>query len=433
MKIYIVGLFIAIGLIISGCHSEYKSRKANAKYIHEHVEGDELEDDHDHVHTDGEDHDHAHSHDEGHSHSGEAGHIHSSGDSHSPDHNHDVHTDEIHFTPQQAKSAGLTTETVLPGTFQQVIKTSGYVQASQGDEATIVATTNGIVSFINPSISEGAAISSGQAIVTISARNILDGDPAAKAKIAYETAQAEFARAEELVKDNIISVKEYEQIKFRYETAKNAYQAQAANTTAGGVRVASPIRGYLKNRLVSQGEYVSVGQPIATVSQNKRLQLKAEVSENYFASLRSITDANFKMAYNKTVYKLSEMNGRLLSFGKAADGQSFYIPVTFEFDNMGDIIPGAFAEVYLLSTPRENIISVPVSALTEEQGLYFVYVQLDEEGYKKQEVTIGQDNGERVQVLSGLAPGDKVVTKGVYQVKLAAISSVMPEGHTHNH
>jgi multidrug efflux pump subunit AcrA (membrane-fusion protein) len=44
---------------------------------------------------------------------------------------------------------------------------------------------------------------------------------------------------------------------------------------------------------------------------------------------------------------------------------------------------------------------------------------------------LGQNNGERVQILSGLKNGDKVVTKGVYQVKLAATSSVMPEGHAH--
>ncbi|MDR2815779.1 MAG: efflux RND transporter periplasmic adaptor subunit, partial [Proteiniphilum sp.] len=306
------------------------------------------------------------------------------------------------------------------------------IQAAQGDESTIVATSNGIVSFINPSISDGAAVKAGEAIVIVSAKNILDGDPAAKAKIAYETAQAEFKRARELMKDNIISAKEYEQVRLRYETARTVYEAQAGNITEGGVRVASPISGYLKNRLVSQGEYVSVGQPIATVSQNKRLQLKAEVSENYFGSLKSISGANFRMAYDKKVYKLSDLNGRLLSFGKAADGQSFFIPGTFEFDNIGDIIPGSFAEVNFLTTPQDNIISVPASALTEEQGLYFVYLQLDEEGYKKQEVTIGRNNGERVQILSGLTPGEKVVTKGVYQVKLAAISSVTPEGH-HSH
>ncbi len=184
--------------------------------------------------------------------------------------------------------------------------------------------------------------------------------------------------------------------------------------------------------MVRQGEYVSVGQTIATVSQNRRLQLRAEVPENHFKSLGNIESANFQTSYDNRVYKLSELNGRLLSFGKGSIEESSCIPVNFEFDNIGDIISGSYVTVYLLSGKMENVISVPVSALTEEQGLYFVYLQLDEEGYKKQEVKLGQSNGDRIRVLSGLRPGgDRVVIRGVYQVKLAATSSVLPEGHTH--
>ena len=341
------------------------------------------------------------------------------------------HADEIVFSKKQAELAGLTTETVTPGTFYNTFKTSGQIQAPQGNEVVIAATSNGIVTFINSSITEGTAVSAGQSIVTISAKKLLEGDPAAKSKIAYETALKEYQRAEGLVKDQIISAKEFEQAKLRYETAKTTYEAQASNITASGVSVSSPISGYIKNRLVAQGEYVSVGQPIATVSQNRRLHLRAEVSENNFKMLKSISSANFKLAYDNTVYKLSDLNGKLLSYGKSSGDQTFYIPVTFEFDNIGDIIPGAFTEVYLLSSPQSNVISVPVSSITEEQGLNFVYLQLDEEGYKKQEVALGQNNGERVQILSGLKNGDNVVVTGVYQVKLAATSSVMPESHAH--
>ncbi|KAA6321333.1 Multidrug resistance protein MdtA, partial [termite gut metagenome] len=161
---------------------------------------------------------------------------------------------------------------------------------------------------------------------------------------------------------------------------------------------------------------------------------RAEVPEKYYNYLKAINDANFKTAYDSyTVYKLSELNGRLLSFGKASNVESFYIPITFEFDNAGDIIPGSFADIYLLSAVQSNVITIPVSALTEEQGLYFVYLQLESEVYKKQEVMPGEDDGERVRILSGLKSGDQIVTKGVYQVKLAANSSVTPEGHTHSH
>jgi len=411
MKTYIISLFIVAAMLFTGCNSGDKNKNHANKDTHEHVEGDG----HDHSAEDG----HDHSAEDGHNHEGEA--LKEEGG----------HSDEIPFSKQQAEAVGLKVEEVTPTTFSSVIKTSGQILSAQGDEATIVATSNGIVSFTNPSISDGAAVRAGEAILTVSSKNLLEGDPAVKAKITYETAQKEYQRAEVLIKEQIISAKEFEQIRLRYETAKTAYEAQAANITTSGVRVTSPINGYIKNRLVNQGEYVSVGQPIATVSQNRRLQLRAEVSENYFKVLKSIGSANFQTSYDNEVYKLSDLNGRLLSFGKASGGQSFYIPVTFEFDNIGDIVPGSFVSVYLLSTPQNNVISVPVSAVTEEQGLTFVYLQLDEEGYKKQEVNLGQSNGDRVQVLSGLKPGDKVVTKGVYQVKLAAVSSVMPEGHSH--
>lgn len=362
------------------------------------------------------------------------GHNHEEGDGH----NHkeekssgEEHLDEIVFTRQQADAIGLEVYNVEPSIFSQVIKTSGQIQSAQGDEATIVATTNGIVSFPARSIIEGAPVGTGTTIVTISARNLYEGDPVAKAKITYETALKEFKRAEGLVKDKIISEKEFEQSRLKYENARTAYEAQATNVTASGVKVTTPISGYIKNRLVNQGEYVSVGQPIATVSKNRRLQLRADVSENYFNELGKIRNANFVVSYNNKAYRLADLNGRLLSFGKAADETSFYIPVTFEFDNIGDFIPGSYVEVYLLATPQNNVISIPVSALTEEQGIYFVYLQIGEEEFLKREISIGESDGKNVRVLSGLSTGDKVVIKGAYQVKLASNSSVLPEGHSH--
>ena len=355
------------------------------------------------------------------------------GDEHDSDSNinHEHSEDLIYFTQQQAGIARVTVEILSPDTFRQVIKTSGQVISGRGDEANISSTANGIVSYSKSSIATGSAVKAGESIVTISSHSLPDGDPIAKAKIAYETALKEFERASNLVKDQIISAKEYEQIRLIYKTAKLNYEAQASNYSVNGVRVTSSLSGFIKNIYVGQGDFVTVGQPIATISQNKRLQLRAEVSETYFSSISTVNDANFKMAYDNKLYKLSELNGKLISHGKASEGESFFIPITFEFDNIGNIIPGSFAEIFLLSTPQLDIISVPVSAITEEQGLYFVYIKVDDEHYRKQEVTIGETDGARVEILSGLNKGDSVVTNGVYQIKLAATPSVVPEGHTH--
>nr|MBP7473314.1 efflux transporter periplasmic adaptor subunit [Prevotella sp.] len=176
-----------------------------------------------------------------------------------------------------------------------------------------------------------------------------------------------------------------------------------------------------------------VGDPIVTVTQNRRLQLRAEIPERSYKDIKSIRGANFKTSCDDTLYKLSDLNGRLLSYGKSFDSNTFYLPVIFEFNNVGNLVAGSFAEVYLLAQPKKNVISVPVSALTEEQGVFYVYLQVksEKEAFIKREVTIGLNNGDRVEITSGLSAGDVVVVKGAYQVKLAASTSAVPEGHSH--
>lgn len=369
-------------------------------------------------------HDHEH---EGHNHESEGegheGHDHSNENA--------GHSDEIILPKVKADAAGVRVSTIEPGTFEQVIKTSGQILAAQGDESVAVATVPGVVTF-RGKVTEGMSVGKGAALVTISSSNIADGDPVQRARIAYDISKKEYERMKALVKNKIVSDKEFAQAEQNFENARISYEALAKNHSAGGQAVTSPISGFVKNILVKEGDYVTIGQPLVSVTQNRRLFLRAEVSEKYYPYLRAISSANFRTPYDNKVYELRELSGRLLSFGKAAGENSFYVPVTFEFDNKGDIIPGAFVEIYLLSAPMENVISLPRTALTEEQGLFFVYLQLDEEGYKKQEVTLGADNGKSVQILSGVKAGDCVVTTGAYQVKLASASNAIP-AHSHEH
>ena len=167
-------------------------------------------------------------------------------------------------------------------------------------------------------------------------------------------------------------------------------------------------------------------------SLHNRLQLRADVSEKYYSALPLIRSAHFKTPYDDQLYKLDDLHGRMLGYGKSSDDASYYIPVTFEFDNRGNIIPGSFVDIYLLTRPMEQVLTVPVSALVEEQGLYFVFLRVHDEAYKKQEVKLGAENGEAVQILSGLHEGDEVVTVGAYQIKLASASNAIP-AHTHHH
>ena len=379
-------------------------------------------------------HDHSH---EGHNHEHEGhDHEHETAEEHAG-HNHESkatkHSDEIIFPKAQATKTTFEVREIQPASFNQVVKTTGQVLAAPGDEAVIVATSNGVVSFSSNKLTEGTKVQKGQSLFQISSKDIAEGDYYTKVKATYEAAKASYDRAEALVKDKIISQKEFESIKLEFENAKTAYDAVSNNKTAKGVSVNAPINGHMKNILVKEGEYITVGLPLATVSQNQRLVLRAEVSQRYYNAMQSVKSANFKTPYDNKVYSLEDLNGRLLSFGKTSNENSFFIPVSFEFDNKGEVIPGSFVEVYLISSPIENTLSIPVSALTNEMGIYYVYVQIDEEGYRKQEVALGANNGKEVQIIKGLHPGDRVVTQGAYQVKMASASGAIPHGHSHEH
>ena len=421
-------------------HDHEGHNHATEEHAHNH-EGHSQEHSHEGHSHEGHNHDHEghdHSHDahnhEAHNHAEEAhnhdAHAHE-GHDHSHGHDHGVNPDEIMLAPEKAKAAGVASEVIQPKTFRQVIKTSGEVQAAQGAESVVVANVAGVVSF-QRAVTEGMLVGKGATIMTISASKLQDGDPAERARIAYEAAKADYDRASRLVESQIVSQKEFNAIKEKYENARLAYEALAKNQTKGGVAVAAPIGGYIKNLLVKEGDYVAVGQPLATVTQNNRLFLRADVSERYYKYLNGISSANFKTPYDNQVYELEALNGKLLSVGKAAGSGSYYVPVTFSFDNKGEIIPGSFVEIFLLSKQQENALVLPVEALTEEQGLYFVYLQNCEESYKKQEVKIGASNGVEVQILDGIHPGDKVVVKGAYHVKLASAGNALP-AHSHEH
>ena len=366
---------------------------------------------------------HSHNHDHGHGHD----HEHEAAETHETHH----HDGVIEISPDRQETLGIVIDTVRSGAFNEIIHTSGQIVSATGDEMTVVAKSEGIVSLGD--LSEGSAIGKGSRIATISSKNLGTGDKLAKARISYETAKKEYERDLQLSKDNIVSESHLDRSKLEYEHAKAEYEALASNSNGSGVVVTSPLNGFIKSLSVRSGDYVETGTPIATVSQNRRLRLRADVSEKYYGRIAGIKDANFKTSYGENVYNLKELGGRLVSYGRASDGD-FYIPVTFEFDNKGDLVSGSYVDVFLKASESGNGIFIPLSAVVEDQGVNYVFVQDDDDddAFIRREVKLGQSDGSNVLVKDGLKEGERIVVTGAVHVKLAGVTSV-PAGHTHNH
>lgn len=338
---------------------------------------------------------------------------------------------EIVLSPERAKEAGVVTRTIEPGQFSSAIRCSGILSPSGKGAASIASRTSGILSWNGSTPVPGQAVSDGEPLATVSASGMGEGDAVTRSAIAYEAAKKEYDRAMSLLEDRIISQREFTAIEAEYRTALNAYRGSGSAGTEEGVTVCSPLEGHLVEILKGEGEYVAAGEAIATVSSDTRLRLTADLPEKYARYRNSISGANFRLHTAEGTISLRGAEGRPVSVGRTVSANSAYIPVSFEFSNRYGLMSGSYAEVWLLTESRDGVISVPESALTEEQGEYFVYVQVDEECYRKVPVKLGGRNGESVEIVSGLSGGEDVVIEGAYQVRLSS-ASVIP-GHSHNH
>ena len=341
-------------------------------------------------------------------------------------------SNETELTDVQMQTIGLQTEVARRGEFSGVIHVSGEVEAPQAEERTVVATADGIVSFSSPFLLPGAQVGAGKVLVTLDAGKLQDGDSNEKARQEFESAQREYDRASELVKEQIISKRDFEQIRLRYELARTAYAGIAQHRAGGSIQVTSPMSGYVKQCMVRPGDYVTVGQPLFLLTQTKRIQLRADVPGGYNRLLPQIRTAHFRTAGSDTIYRLCDLEGRLATYARSLDSGSSYLPVTFSICNEGDILPGSYAEIWLLTTPRKDVFSVPMRSVIEEQGTNFLYIKEGKNHFRKVEVQLGQNDGIRVEVTAGLKDGNAVVTRGAYELKLASATSAIP-AHNHEH
>ena len=338
-----------------------------------------------------------------------------------PEHEH--HGDEIILSPERAEQAGVKVSTVQPGPFTAAIKTSGTVIS---EESLIAAASSGIISWNGSVPAIGQKVSAGQTIGYISGRNTAEGDAAERAAISYGKALKDYERAKELFKDQIISEREFEAAKAEFGMAESAYKAFSGKNTDRGVSLTAAVSGRICEIFKREGEYAAAGEAIVSIVKNNSMRLQAELPEKYASLRHSVDKADYRLAYDNRV----QHSGRLIAVSGDM-GSAPYIALTFELPDAVNAIPGAHAEIWLATGMKENVISVPETALTEEQGEFFVYVRVDEDGYVKTHVAVGERNGESVEIVSGLHGGEEVVTEGAYQVKLAAASIIPGHGHDH--
>ncbi len=330
---------------------------------------------------------------------------------------HDAHGDLIELSDEQAARMGVEVDTIQPGEFADAIRCSGVIERSAADAATATAPAAGIVTLA-PGITVGATVGRGALIATVNPSAVSGGDQNRAAKAALDAARREVERLTPLMADRLATAAEYNAAVADYEAAKAAY-----SPAAGTGRVVAPRAGVITAVAAADGTYVQPGQAVATVAGDNRLTLHAEITGDNAPRLATITDARIGD------FTLSRHGGRK----EGVSSENGYACIFFSFDNDGSRLPGSGVEVYLLGAARPGVIAVPLGAISEQQGEYYVYLKHSPGHYEKAPVSLGASDGLRVEITSGLKGGEAVVTAGAITVRLAESSGAVPEGHSHSH
>lgn len=343
------------------------------------------------------------------------------------EHEHD-HTGLIKLDSHRADEFGVETEKIEVSDFNDVIYVAGQIEAKATDESVATATRSGILTLA-PDINQGVKVSAGTSIGTIRSANVQGADPTIEAIAARDAAKRELDRIAPLHDDGIVSTQKYNEALSAFQQADAALR----NTKQGSGSVSASKTGVITQLLVKSGDYVEVGQRVATISGNTNLTLRADVPEKYALEISGIETAKFRPGSSAKTYSLKDLNGKLMTSKGSGISANGYMPIYFSFDNNGEMAPGAFAEIYLISGKRTNVISVPKEAIVEINGNKCVYSRHGEGLYEKHVVTTGKTDGQRVEIISGLESGEDVVVNGAQVVRMAETSATAVPGHTHNH
>ena len=413
-----------------------------------------------HNHGDGHAHDHSaeehshseahHSHADGHSHDHSAGeHSHSEAH-HSHDHScegHDhTHVHAVHgvategkpgdvaFSKEQSWKIDFATGIAVEGSFAGAVKVAARVDAVPSDFTTVVATTSGKVQFAGNLVA-GKEVANGEALFWLEGGDVTDNDAAVKfaeAESNYIVAKADFERKKLLFADKIVSERDYQAAEAAFRQAEVRLNSMKRHFGNGKVTLRSTIKGYVAELLVSNGDYVEPGTPLAKIQRSGQVNILAELPVRYAAQLANIESVNIELPSGNIV-NIENAGGRVLAVGSSANGCNM-LPVTVSVKYLDEVVPGSIVTLYINSADKKTPgVVVPRTALVEEMGNFFVFVQNSPVSFEKRSVEVGATDGYSVKLKSGVKAGERIVTKGGVPLKLSQGAAALDPhaGHVH--
>ena len=265
----------------------------------------------------------------------------------------------------------------------------------------------------------------------------------AEAEIRLRQAEREWTRARRLHEEELMALQEVEAAETEYDAAQSvvaSYAEQLASlveapnldnamrTTAPRQVLSAPIGGRVNQIFKEVGELVQPGEPVLDIVNLDVVWVEAPIFEK---DLAAVLDTG-EVIFETIAYPGVEFVGKLVDVSARIDEETRTATVIFAIANRdGRLRIGMQANVRLATGPPRAVVSIAAEAVLEHEGRNIVYVLLSGEEFERRYVVLGDRYGDQVSILSGVEPGERVVTQGAYQLKLQELQPADPGAHTH--
>jgi membrane fusion protein, multidrug efflux system len=273
------------------------------------------------------------------------------------------------------------------------------------DEVRLAFKTGGIVRTIN--VEQGDRVRRGQLLATLA-----DDEVAAavsQAQALADKAARDFERGKALLADEVATREQVEDLGTASSVAASSLRTALFN--ARYARIEAPADGVVQRRLAEPDELVAAGQPVLVVGNTDGGWIvRAALSDRDVVRVKAGMTADVTL----DAFPGQQFPASVTEIAAAADPQTGTYEVKLAVDRQGrHFVQGLVAKVSIADQDAESVPVIPVTALLEADGkAAVVFVVAESEHARRVAVQTGRLLGERIEIVSGLAPGDRVVTEG---------------------
>jgi cobalt-zinc-cadmium efflux system membrane fusion protein len=353
--------------------------------------------------------------------------------------------DRVELSAEAVKRAGIESREAALIALDRVIEAPGRLAVNADASARVGSFVEGRVTRVTVVV--GDAVKQDQPVVYIHSHEVAQAraDYArAHASIirsekSLEQARIELARADRLLEAKALSPRE----RMQAEAALNAAQADLAQARAEEHRaeeflhhlgasptgeddavVRAPQSGVVLERLVTPGTAVTPATDLLRIADLSTLWAVAEVPETQASGVHTGQAVEIAVAAFPDVV----FAGRVIHIGDMLSATTRTIQVRCLVRNTGGRLrPEMFAQIRIAAGAGRQALAVPRDAVAESAGERFVFIDLGGGAFAKRVVETGIEYGDRVEILSGLQPGERIAVRGTFYLKSALLKSALSD------